>query len=1197
MRLHKLTVRAFGPFAGQESVDFDALADAGLFLLHGPTGAGKTSVLDAVCFALYGGVPGDRPTNRLRSDHAAPGTPTEVELELTLSGRRLRIIRNPEYQRPKLRGQGLTVERARTLLAEWDEAGRRWAERSTSHQEVGEEVQRLLGMSRDQFCQVVMLPQGAFARFLQAGATDRAALLGRLFGTERFRAAEDWLDECRRAAEKRCAEVRGGVDEAVHRLREAGGALPIASAPAGAPVAPEDERAGGRTAEPVAAEPPVPLDPLAWSAQLREEARERRACAEIRHGLAARAQEAAAAAEHTARERHDRRLRWARAHEEAERLAAGAAAEAADAARLAAARRAELVRPLLRLAEQADGAALRARSAERAARERLAELGVDPDRWAVRGQAGAQEQAPAAVVEALRAEAAREREALGRLGALREAEQRVAELAPRARRLRADADAAELAAEQADRRLADYPAAAERAEAGREAARGAALRAEQLAERERDQRAHATAAREHAELAQRRSAAERAEHVAREEYLTARQHWLDLRERRLAGVAAELAEQLAAGEPCPVCGAVEHPSPAEPGPERVTAAEEKAAHAAQQRAEEALRAAEERLAALRTAAAEAAARAGEGGAEEWERRAAETSAARVAAARAAADGERWERELARITARRAEDEAERTSAAARAASYLAELELVEEEQERLRNRLAAALTDDPAFARAGGPDGGGAAGTARADAGHGQGAAAAGAGTGGPIPSGAACTADAGAGGPAEAGAARGRGSGAAAAGAGGGPVIAGAGFRTDVAPGHGPGTASVLGSGPGSAAATGPGGDAPHRPGAGPAAGAASRAVPSPATAPDATARVAGAAFVPGPASAPEAPRPGAIAALAARIERRAVALEAAADAVRATAEAAEASARAWAEAREQAHAAGFADLADAESALLDPAELRSLEQNLTGRQALRREVEARLADPELAAAAAEPPADPHAAEQALRRAERRAREAYAALEEARRRCAAVDRLGGELRAALTRLRPLEEDLAVVRSLAELARGTAAENRLRMPLETYVLAGRLEQVAQAASVRLERMSGGRYTLAHSDERTSGRGRSGLGLVVLDAWTGLSRDTATLSGGESFFASLALALGLADVVTDEAGGRPLDTLFIDEGFGTLDEDTLDDVLGVLDQLRERDRTVGIVSHVPELRRRIPAQLRVRKGREGSRISLRLAAEA
>ena len=125
--------------------------------------------------------------------------------------------------------------------------------------------------------------------------------------------------------------------------------------------------------------------------------------------------------------------------------------------------------------------------------------------------------------------------------------------------------------------------------------------------------------------------------------------------------------------------------------------------------------------------------------------------------------------------------------------------------------------------------------------------------------------------------------------------------------------------------------------------------------------------------------------------------------------------------------------------------------------------------------------------------------------------------------------------------------------------------------------------------LVHSDERATGRGRSGLGLHVVDAWTGAERDTATLSGGETFFSSLALALGLADVVTEEAGGTRLETLFIDEGFGSLDEQTLDDVLDALDSLRERDRCVGIVSHVADLRQRVPAQLEVTKSRAGSAL--------
>jgi exonuclease SbcC len=184
--------------------------------------------------------------------------------------------------------------------------------------------------------------------------------------------------------------------------------------------------------------------------------------------------------------------------------------------------------------------------------------------------------------------------------------------------------------------------------------------------------------------------------------------------------------------------------------------------------------------------------------------------------------------------------------------------------------------------------------------------------------------------------------------------------------------------------------------------------------------------------------------------------------------------------------------------------------------------------------------------------------------------------------------LAPLRERHALVDGLSRLAEGTGSDNAKRIRLSAYVLAARLEQVAAAASERLVRMSAGRYVLVHTDEG-SGRGRAGLGLRVVDAWTGLERDTRTLSGGEAFLASLALALGLADVVTAEAGGAAIETLFVDEGFGTLDEEALEEVLDVLDGLRSGGRVVGVVSHVADLRARIPAQVRVHKQRDGSTV--------
>src|SRR5579872_5489498 len=209
MRPHRLRVTAFGAFGATVEVDFDALvASGGLFLLHGETGAGKTTLLDAIGFALYGRVPGERgKVRRLRSDHAVPGVATEVELEATLGGRHLRITRRPEQVRPKLRGAGVTSEQARILVGEFRDGA--WVTVSTRAGEADQEIADLMGMSAEQFYQVVLLPQGQFAQFLHADAEARARLLQKLFGTDRFRAVEDWLAERRRAT---AAEVTVAAD-------------------------------------------------------------------------------------------------------------------------------------------------------------------------------------------------------------------------------------------------------------------------------------------------------------------------------------------------------------------------------------------------------------------------------------------------------------------------------------------------------------------------------------------------------------------------------------------------------------------------------------------------------------------------------------------------------------------------------------------------------------------------------------------------------------------------------------------------------------------------------------------------------------------------------------------------------------------------------------------------------------------------
>lgn len=185
-----------------------------------------------------------------------------------------------------------------------------------------------------------------------------------------------------------------------------------------------------------------------------------------------------------------------------------------------------------------------------------------------------------------------------------------------------------------------------------------------------------------------------------------------------------------------------------------------------------------------------------------------------------------------------------------------------------------------------------------------------------------------------------------------------------------------------------------------------------------------------------------------------------------------------------------------------------------------------------------------------------------------------------------------VREEFEVVRRLASSVHGDAP-NTKRMRLESFVLGAELHHIVEAANVRLRVMSANRYELQHSDAAATRGNNAGLEVRVLDQHTGETRAPESLSGGEKFLASLALALGLAEVVTSRAGGITLDTLFIDEGFGSLDPETLDIAMHTLDALRENGRTVGLISHVETMKERIPAQLAVEQTSGGwSRVAVR-----
>jgi DNA repair protein SbcC/Rad50 len=1006
MRPHRLRVTAFGAFGGTAEVSFDDLGSHGLFLLHGETGAGKTTLLDAIGFALYGRVPGERgKARRLRSDHAAAGTRTEVELEATIGGRRVRITRRPEQERPKLRGGGTTTEQARVLLEE--ACGASWRAVSTRAGEADEEIRDLMGMSAEQFFQVVLLPQGKFADFLHADAADRARLLQKLFGTDRFRAVEDWLAGRRRATAREVEQAEVAIKELVARIAQVADSAAQADAP------------------PVQEGHPDQVPDRAWAAQLAETAAaEAAACAaQVRAHRAAldRAQDRQRAAERLA----DRQRRRTDALRTRDQLAQDTPGLEELRSELGAALRGNEVTPALDQAERAARALADARDAETRA-------------WAA--VAHIPRTSPDATAAELRADAQRHVAQSGRLEGLRS-------LAEQA----ADEDETAAAARTAAAELAERIGAAEQQAAAhreqrpelslqRDQAREAAERLPGVqAEADRCQRA----ADDMAALVQARADQARQS----EAYITAKLEHADLvneaarlRMARIDGMRAELAAALVDGTPCPVCGSLDHPELCELRGERVTREQEEAADA------EAAVAAEraETIGAKLGAAVE---------------RATDLSARlEDAGFTLAADLPTLQAEAGQLAATSRQRKAEAAALAAiRLPDAQAALEDLDQSIVKADQRLAE-LADRHQFE------------LRRLD----------------------------------EAGQRAAR-------------------YRESLA-------AQLDG-------------------------------------APDLDTALA-------------------------REQKAADALTAAADAAEAAERARADADRAGDLAAKAATEAGFQDPDDARRALR-PAEWRAAaDHRIRDHEARAKAVAELLALPDLDVAL-DPPADVAGAAAAAEAARTAHDEAVAAQDRARHKAEQLAQLTPELSRRLDVLNPLVAQAEEARRLADLAAGQGA-NTLRMTLSSFVLAARLEEVAAAASQRLLRMTSGRYSLVHTDARR-GAGRSGLGLCAQDAWTGVDRDTSTLSGGETFLASLALALGLADVVTAEAGGARIEALFVDEGFGSLDEDTLEEVMTVLDGLREGGRMVGIVSHVPELRQRIPAQVRVHKGHSGSHLAVRAQA--
>ncbi|MFC7488682.1 AAA family ATPase [Knoellia sp. CPCC 206453] len=1037
MRIHHLSATAFGPFPDEIGVDFDALTAAGLFLIHGPTGAGKTSLLDAICFALFADVPGLRDKRGIVSDHAAPTATPSVELEFTCGTRRFRIHRSPAHSRPKKRGTGTIEAPATVTLSELQSSA--WTVVSTRNDEAAEVLNDVLGMGKEQFAKVAMLPQGEFAAFLTAKDDDRRALLEKLFDITRFADVEEWLVDERRSSEATVSSLRSGIDTDLARLADvvaASGLVQTSASDNDAPAV--DERTlDGRPA----------LDRTSPDA--------------IRALLDATGTDL------------DSQVSEAMVALDAAVVAESAAATDAERARstMALRERARVARVTLAelddVQEDISAARLTHDGASRAASVRghvaaIAREAAEVERATVTVSAASarvlatapEVAAPGTLLEHLRLHDDTLRE-LVRLEASRAERARLARghldaiTAATAILETADAHRAEVTARvaEAETALAD----ALEAEASREGVEGAAGAARdrlRLARRVLDD--EVTVARLVSDAADARTAAQ-----------DARDHEQDVVARRLAQMAAELAEGLVDGQSCPVCGAHDHPAPAREG-DRVSASaldDARLKHAALSRAHQ------------------------QSEAEAASAQALLAEALKVLEAESARD-----LDLAGLTAEADAAESRRTTVRARSQKRTAAEQLLATARSEVQRLDVAVTSAQHALARA----------TTMSE--QAQQAEAA------------------------------------------------------DVAA-----SATLLEAHSGCPCLS---------------------ADDTPARADVASRRTSG-----------EGDSLTAIHTLVESHHRLTTAAQTWDEALRRCDETQARLTSATEVGLVAATEAGFASLDEASAAMLAPAALDRLRDRLHDHDRARSSATALLGDTDVIAAESAPAPDlaelTTAAQQA-RTALLMAQSAQTEASTARRSFTAVR---SSLMAGLDAAGPALTHHHRIKDLADTFTGGGLNNTLRMRLTSFVLAARLDTVARLANERLRIMGDGRYTLEHTDRLAARGARSGLGLRVLDQWTGVSRETSTLSGGEAFMASLALALGLADAVREESGGFDLGTLFVDEGFGTLDDESLEQVISVLDSLREGGRAVGVVSHVGELRSRITSQLVVRKTASGSTVAI------
>ena len=1083
MILHNLEFEAFMAYPKRQEINFDTLNNAGVFLLNGPTGAGKTTILDAICYALYGETSSDRESAKLHSTYAAhSGTKPRVLLDVTLHGKRLRIDRTPAYNKPITRGARkgqMREESAKATLAELapgaDPADEKaWTPISSSVAEVNRTIAERTHLTKEQFLKVVLLPQGQFAQFLKSKPKERKELLKKMFPVEHYEQLFAALTEEAKTAQQEVAQdentQRGYLERARAEMLALQALLDAVDTDAEDPAeaeTPENFTTENVTAENVTAET---LDAwiaggverarktsarekqeqqrltdeadrntrlLAERAQLQADWREYEQLCERRTRLTERADEHKAQREELAQARAAAPLhaQYAQVHAESQALAAREQEQTACASALdengralLAALRNEDISPEVTFPEETTFAAF---------------PGLEPSE---------QETQLEALLDTLRALQKKDAQ-------LTDEEAVVAALLKQSNALEQDKARAEktlsdltAAAEQLAEELAGYSTADEE----RTLAAHLVTEVQQkhdAAQQMQQKLDAASAAVAEAEKQNKRTAT--AEQKAQEKWqasaqqaLAATEEFKNLQVLRLAQASSLLARELKDGEPCAVCGSVEHPAPAQiaEGEQLVERADldaakehEDKAHKqarthelAKDRATNAHQEASEALAAARTQYETLAAQ----GECDVEQTAAQLQQAQTRLAQA----------QSRVTARD---------------GVLAKVERVRVElqkaQEALRTIEGAAVEAQTRHRDA----------AARCEA----------------------TAADL-------------------------APARAAVGFvqRVEAVEGY----------------------RAAHQ-------------------------RLARAVLLLGQAR-----------------ERHALA---AAAAQRLLAE------------------SSFESAELVQAAVRTPERVDALEQAVAAYELEHARLlegfgrEAIVAVAARAAAGEQAPDDLQGVREQVEQLRAAAHRLTLREGERESMLRSLHVLRGEYAAFRAKTAQRYDRAQMLANLAAAARGdTLGGYEHQVDLVSYVLGAEFERILHSASLHLDRMSEGRYGMVFSDHRAKGsRSGGGLNLEITDTWTGEPREASSLSGGESFLASLSLALGLAEVVQANNGGIELDTLFIDEGFGTLDAETLDMVMGTIESLRDSGRTIGLISHVEEMKNRIPAQIVVEKGQNGSSV--------